>query len=139
MQVRDKATGELVEKADYEVSSEGLLRRKTNGKPVAQWYDRHIGSGHVVATVAGVRYKVAHVVLWSFVGMPEPHQTDAAHWDDDRRNNRISNLRWAARRDNLADLVFTRPEHAPYVQHMRDKVVWIFDPEIGRGQWIYDP
>jgi len=120
VRVRDRDTGTLVEKCAFEVSSEGQVRKKATKMLVPQHYYQSVGSGHVVISIDGVRVKVAHLVLWSFVGLPQVGQTDAAHWDDNRRNNRITNLRWSTRSENLKDRQFTRETNAPHVQHMRD-------------------
>lgn len=48
-------------------------------------------------------YRVHRLVLMAFVGMPLDGQV-ACHWDDDRLNNRLSNLRWGTAFDNMADM-----------------------------------
>lgn len=47
--------------------------------------------------------KMAHeLVLLAFVG-PRPSGMEACHWDGDKRNNRLDNLRWDTPKGNQAD------------------------------------
>lgn len=48
--------------------------------------------------------KVHQLVLEAFVG-PRPKGTQACHWDDDRTNNSVENLRWGTPSENLYDRV----------------------------------
>lgn len=52
----------------------------------------------------GSQRHVHRLVLESFVG-PCPPGSVACHWDDDRLNNTLSNLRWGSRSDNAYDKV----------------------------------
>lgn len=45
---------------------------------------------------------VHDLVLRAFVGPPPPG-TEVAHWDDEGSNNGLANLRWATRKENVAD------------------------------------
>lgn len=45
---------------------------------------------------------VHHLVLEAFVG-PRPVGQECRHLDDNRQNNRLSNLEWGTRRENMAD------------------------------------
>lgn len=47
---------------------------------------------------------IHRLVLTAFVG-PCPEGMESLHWDDDPSNNRLSNLRWGTRSDNLRDMV----------------------------------
>jgi HNH endonuclease len=59
-------------------------------------------SGHLRVTIQG-RHRYIHVlVLEVFVG-PRPKGQDALHNDGDPRNNRLENLRWGTRRENISD------------------------------------
>lgn len=50
----------------------------------------------------GINLFVHVAVLTAFVG-PCPDGMEGCHWDDDYRNNRLGNLRWATHADNMAD------------------------------------
>lgn len=47
-------------------------------------------------------WNVNVLVCMAFHG-PKPPRHEAAHWNGDRADNRLSNLRWATRKENLAD------------------------------------
>lgn len=55
-------------------------------------------------------------VLEAFVG-PCPEGHEAAHFDGDKHNNALSNLRWATHAENIADKV---RHGTPYVRRVRD-------------------
>lgn len=75
-------------------------------------------SGHVsVALGRGNSRDVHRLVLESFVG-PCPDGLEALHSDDDGSNNRLSNLRWGTRGDNLVDAVRNGRRPIGSHQHM---------------------
>lgn len=51
------------------------------------------------------RHHVHRLVLLSFVGAPPTVKHEGAHNDGDATNNRLENLRWATRSNNLGDKV----------------------------------
>lgn len=58
------------------------------------------------------------LMLESFVG-PRPKGMEGCHWDDDKMNNTLDNLRWGTKADNVQDSVRngthveTRKTHCP--------------------------
>jgi hypothetical protein len=46
--------------------------------------------------------KVSRLVLLAFVGEP-PARTESCHWDDNKQNNVLSNLRWDTHKANAQD------------------------------------
>lgn len=61
--------------------------------------------GHLSVCLGRGNSRLVHVlVLEAFVG-PKPEGHEGAHWDDEPENNRLENLRWATRGDNLRDAV----------------------------------
>lgn len=100
---------------DYEVSSDGQVRRATPpragkteiGKILRQ--TNHCRSGHklVGLTKDGKTYKVKvhQLVSRAFIGEPPSDRHMVAHWDGDPTNNRVSNLRWATAKENVADTI----------------------------------
>lgn len=105
----------------YEVSDHGRVRsvdrrveyfdprssiqtsRLAPGRPLRPGKER---DGHLYVGLwkdgAGRYFYVARLVALAFVG-PEIANTEVAHWDGDRLNNRPGNLRWATRKENAAD------------------------------------
>lgn len=95
---------------DYEISDLGGVRRRTGGtsgsrrglvkKPTLS------PSGYLRVTLQVNRKQMlrrVHVlVLETFVG-PRPPRMDGCHNDGDKLNNVLSNLRWATRKENMAD------------------------------------
>lgn len=60
-------------------------------------------NGYRLITFPGPVYRyVHHLVLLAFVG-PRPLGLVALHADDDRLNNRASNLSWGTQKQNMAD------------------------------------
>jgi NUMOD4 motif-containing protein/HNH endonuclease len=55
--------------------------------------------GYLTVTLGGRTVYVHALVLSTFVG-PRPAGKQAAHWDGDRSNNRLGNLRWASPSEN---------------------------------------
>jgi hypothetical protein len=62
-------------------------------------------SGYPVVRLGGGNHKKVHrLVLEAFVGACPPGM-EGCHWDDDKLNNRLSNLRWDTRSANNHDRV----------------------------------
>ena len=76
----------------------------------------------------GVQYnhKLAHLMLITFVGLPEPGQV-SRHLDDDPGNNALENLCWGTQSENMYDKVAnglhwnTNKTHCKY-GHLFDEV-----------------
>lgn len=104
----------------YEVSDHGRVRsvdrvtvyqRVRRGR-LAEVTRRHRGhllspgtvkSGHQLVVLGRGNSRLVHaLVLMAFVG-PRPPGADSLHWDGDPANNRLANLRWGTRAENVAD------------------------------------
>lgn len=60
----------------------------------------------------GVKKESVHVlVLEAFVGLRPSPDHQGSHWDGNRFNNRLSNLRWATRKENAED----KKRHGTYL------------------------
>jgi len=101
----------------YDVSTRGRVRSRTRGTLTiltgtvqASGY-RAVG---ITRTKGGrTRTELVHrLVARAFLGEPpsEAH-TDVRHLDGDKRNNRVSNLAWGTRSENMLDVVRHRRSH----------------------------
>ena len=103
----------------YQVSRDGRVR---------SFYHRHgrRKTPHIlVPSIGSHKYKVVtlringnpevhaihRIVLMTFVGKPKPGE-ECRHLDGDRMNNRLSNLQWGSRSENMQDRVRHRVEAA---------------------------
>ena len=88
---------------DYEINKRGSIRK--DGKPIklGKTYDGYV---RCVLKKDGRSYsRTAHpLVLDAFVG-PRPPKHDACHSDGNPANNRLENLRWDTRKNNVADSI----------------------------------
>lgn len=97
---------------DYEVSSEGRVRRKTAFKnlPVGFVLKPKItthtrGYAQVALSRAGKYWHVCvnALVCGAFHGPKPTPEHEAAHWDGNKLNNTPDNLRWATSSENCLD------------------------------------
>lgn len=104
----------------YQASSEGRVRsrdrvtygrnkstRTVKGRLLSERVNPVSGYVQSVISIGGkVTYEYNHrLVCLAFHGEPEDPKYDVCHYDNDRRNNRPSNLRWDSRAGNHADKV----------------------------------
>jgi hypothetical protein len=97
---------------DYEASSEGQIRKRTQGKK------RKYGPGYILiqGLCIGYRYckvrsedkgarrvRVHRLVCEAFHGPAPSEQHVVAHWNGIKTDNRPENLRWATLVENWAD------------------------------------
>jgi hypothetical protein len=63
------------------------------------------GYWHVILVKDGQRFSrsIHRLVAIAFIGEPPSPHHQVAHWDGDRQNNRVENLRWALPVENNAD------------------------------------
>lgn len=87
--------------ASYEVSDDGLVRNKVTGC-IRRLHVSPFGYMLITIRHAGRQrtLKVHRLVLEAFAG-PSPHRFDCNHIDGNKQNNRLSNLEWVSRRENL--------------------------------------
>lgn len=85
---------------DYDVSDSGLVR--TRGRLLTAHVNDD-GYHRVVLLRPRRRAAFVHVLmLGAFVG-PRPHGADACHANDIPSDNRLENLRWGSRQENVTD------------------------------------
>lgn len=92
---------------DYEVSEAGEVRSWKNGKwgraSSPRLLKQSIGStGYLRVNVGGEARLVHHLVLELHVG-PRPDGFEGAHFDGDKLNNHLDNLRWTSPKGNGED------------------------------------
>lgn len=98
----------------YEVSDAGVVRswKKCRRTPddvlprhIVPW---QLPNGYLVIRMKNRRQKASayihHLVAEHFIG-PRPEGAEVAHWDGDKLNNAVINLRYATPKENGADTV----------------------------------
>lgn len=84
---------------NYEVSNFGRVRNIRTQKMLKP---RTVRYPHVALAPGAVEKTIHTLVLEAFVG-PCPTGMQALHWDDDKCNNLLGNLRWGTASENQAD------------------------------------
>lgn len=88
----------------------GVGARQSNGYRSAELFS---------ADGTSKKVGVHRLVLLAFVGPPSDGQ-EACHFDDDKANNRLDNLRWDTRSENLHDMVRNGKHHAAKKTHCKN-------------------
>lgn len=98
---------------DYAASTNGRIMRLTFGGSNATKPGKILGGHNLQHTgyvrISLYRGKKCHYlqlhrfVLETFVGPAPTNKHVGAHWDNNRQNNALGNLRWATQRENAAD------------------------------------
>lgn len=90
---------------DYEISSEGRLRKVSSGFLLKPWV--HNKSPYYCYTLTDGESRknfMAHrLVAMVFLGPPPGNTHQIAHIDGSKQNNSVANLRWATPAENQAD------------------------------------
>ena len=88
----------------YEVSNHGRVRNVQSGQILKQ--ATHRGYRHVALYEAPGKSRTTFVhvaVMRAFCGKPPFNGAEVCHNDGDRSRNRLTNLRWGSRQDNMDD------------------------------------
>jgi hypothetical protein len=91
----------------YEVSTWGRVRSAKMGRLRILKPDRHTRGYQQLTLIVGVKRAKAYIhrmVLETFDG-PCPPDMECRHLDGDRTNNRLTNLMWGTKRENLDDRI----------------------------------
>lgn len=90
---------------DHQASSDGQVRRKTNGKGRASPGHVHKQTirpnGYAVVSISGRKHFVHRLVCAAFWGATDP-SAEASHENGQKADNSADNLRWRTRRENEA-------------------------------------
>lgn len=96
--------------AEYEVSDHGRVRRALSARSTRAHGVKALSvTGRGYARVGlhqqgrRKKCKVHRLVAFTFIGPPPSTQHEVAHWDGNKLNNHVSNLRWATSAENKAD------------------------------------
>lgn len=81
----------------YEINRYGDVRNKETGKIIKQQITRN--GTHQVHLMGGT-YRVARLVAEAFIG-DVPDGMDVAHWDGNKSNNGVDNLRICTRKETI--------------------------------------
>jgi len=92
----------------YAASNLGRIKRIQQGagarvNHIKQFHRNRNGYMYVGLCHNGIQtqHLVHRLILITFCGEPQSHQTDVNHIDNDRTNNRVSNLEFCTRKENL--------------------------------------
>ena len=93
---------ELIVDPDYEINANNVyqIRRKGTNNNIKLTTDKE---GYYVCTLNNKQYKHHRVVALQFIPNPENKQ-EVDHINRIRNDNRISNLRWATRLENMQNI-----------------------------------
>lgn len=127
---------------DYEVSSEGRIRRVAHGKSGRGRLGLLPGSTctsgyRLVELRLDGKFQVMlglHVLVATAFHGPRPSpEHEVAHWDGDERNNRKTNLRWATRKENAED----RIRHGMQSHGELHGLAKLTDDQVIQAHWDY--
>lgn len=94
----------------YEASTEGRVRNR-HGRIMKQDLSNKNRPAVKLSSLGLARTRfVHHLVLEAFVG-PCPEGLQCCHWDDDKSNNKLANLRWDTSSANAYDQVRNGKHH----------------------------
>ena len=93
---------------EYQISDDGRAKRKTltyrnRFNPILAI--KKVGSykGVWLGGRSGRNHYLHRLVAFAFIGPPPSDAHEVAHYDGDKTNNHVSNLRWATRSENNLD------------------------------------
>lgn len=91
---------------DYSIDRAGNVRNERTGKMLKPF--KATRSGHLAVDLPSGRKKVHHLVMEAFVG-PRPDGLETRHLNNNPEDNRLENLAYGTRSQNVLDLRQIRP------------------------------
>ena len=120
----------------YEITDAGeiisLKRRTTRGGILSQGNN---GAGYKSVTLSkdGIikTHLVHRLVALSFLGNPPVNKTDVNHRDGNKHNNRLENLEWVSRKENIQHSVDNglQPKNKVGNEDCQSKLFWAIFPD----------
>jgi hypothetical protein len=93
---------QCVQSPDYLVSSDGKVMRKDSGHILKPW--EKDGAHLYVKVGKSNKQQVHRLVAFAFLG-PPPEGHECRHLNGNPKDNRVENLAWGTRRQNIDDYV----------------------------------
>lgn len=84
----------------YSISDAGTVRNEATGKALTPF---RRGAGHLALDLPSGRHYVHRLVAQAFIGTPEPG-VEVRHLNNNPTDNRLSNLAYGTRSQNVLDL-----------------------------------
>ena len=116
----------------YEVSVDGRVKNPRRNSILKPW---SYPSGHLYVSLNGKKRQVRRLVLSTF-GSPQPEGQECRHKDGDPRNNRIENLEWGTRTQNIFDYIEDHGRHMNKNATPVDTARQIKE-ELKNGDWVW--
>lgn len=93
----------------YQVSDSGQVRNKYTGYTITQFVGK---DGYVRLQIGGKTRTVHRLVALAFLPV-EPGKDFVNHKDGNKQNNRVENLEWCTRSENMSHAYTLGLKHAP--------------------------
>jgi hypothetical protein len=92
---------------NYEVSDKGIVRRSIAGAGAVVGKIRapYLQDGYLMITFGAKHERVHRLVALAFLGNPPIGKNEIRHLDGVKTNNKISNLCWGNRSENVQDAI----------------------------------
>lgn len=119
----------------YEISNDGVIRNAKTGRIIKQFVGK---DGYVRTQIAGKTRLVHRLVALSFIPVEED-KIFVNHKDGNKQNNRVDNLEWCNRSENMKhayahNLKSAKGENNSRCQLSKDSVTYIREHYVPRDK-----